>query len=248
MSNSMQSGILTVLLFSFSPHMSADVSISTDSTAPTGPVVASYDSPLTTATMSLRVNEPDPDPLPDRTLGQSFTSTINGSFDSITLKHGSRSSNNFSGLSAGEGDMILAIWNVDTNTSLGTFTYDVAGQNYSNTSGGTGGGFITFDLDTEIAVTSGVEYAFELAWDPTYITDDTIYRNFVVERDNVNNGYADGGQISRINYTSIPDLATNGSGGNNDLEFYVNATIPEPQTYALFVGVLALLGASLRRR
>lgn len=232
--NPVPTGITAGLaLFAFSGATAA--TISTDSVAPIADV-AQYQVGNTIGGMSVRVNDSNP----DRTLGQSFSSTIDGSFNAITVL--SRGGNDFSGLSSGEGDMILAVWDTDSNSSLGNFTVDFAGMSFSN------GDFVTFELESTIAVSSGGNYAFEMAWDPSYIAGDSILRNFAINRDTNTGTYAVGSQISRTNYTEIPVLTTNGGSNSHDLEFYVHTVVPETGMYGLLVGCVVLTGVAFRRR
>ena len=253
MKNLIFTGIISGLALGASTVSQAGV-FTTGVTAPTGSVLSSNETD-TNANMTVRINGSGG--VPDRTLGQSFTSSVAGSFDAITIQlgGGSGTTNNFAALTAGQGNLLLNVFDLSgPGTSLAAshgktphpVVYDMAGQDLS----GLNNSFLTFELGETFSVDAGIEYGFEFGWDPAYIadSDDTIYRNLGIMRTVGGNVYAGGAQLSKTNYTSVSNVSMNSGTNTNDLDFYVHTVVPEPGTYALLAGLLALSSAMVRRR
>ena len=234
MKNLILTGIIAGLALGASKVSQAGV-LTTGVTAPNGSVLISNDTD-TNANMTVRVNGSG---VPDRTLGQSFTSSVAGSFDAITVQLGGGSSttNNFAALTAGQGNLLLNVFDLSgpgTSLTASPVVYDMAGQDLS----GLNNSFLTFELGETFSVDAGIEYGFEFGWDPAYIADvdDTIYRNLGIMRSVGGNVYAGGAQLSKTNYTSVSNVSMNSGTNTNDLDFYVHTVVPEPGTYALLAG------------
>ena len=230
----------------------------TSETAPiAGSVLISNDT-ASTKNMTARINGVNGggSSLPDRTLGQSFTSSVAGSINAISVKLGGgynnnpANTNNFSALVAGKGNLLLNVFdmtdNVGTSLTAIPVVYDMAGQDLS----GLNYSYVTFELGETLTIDANIEYGFEFGWDPAYIadSDDTIYRNLGIMRSVGGNVYAGGAQLSKTNYTSVSNVSMNSGTNTNDLDFYVHTVVPEPGTYALLAGLLALSSVMVRRR
>jgi hypothetical protein len=238
MKNLIQTGIIAGLALGAATVSPAAVPTTSD-TAPTGPVLISNDT-ASTDNMTVRVNKPTL--TQDRTLGQTFTLASAGSFNAISvqLKGGwaATDTNNFSALTAGKGNLLLNVFDMTgpgISLTQSPVVYDMAGQDLS----GLNNSYLTFYLGETVALSAGIEYGFELGWDPTYVADtepgDTIYRNLAMVRTVGGDVFSVGAQIGKNDYTSFPNVDLNSGDSGNDLDFYVH-TIPEPSTYALLAG------------
>ncbi len=231
----------------------------TSETAPiAGSVLISNDT-ASTKNMTARINGVNDggSSLSDRTLGQSFTSSVAGSINAISVQLGGgynnnpANTNNFSALVAGKGNLLLNVFdmtNAGTSLTAIPVVYDMAGQDLS----GLNYSYVTFELGETLTIDANIEYGFEFGWDPAYIadSDDTIYRNFGMVRTAGGNAYGAGEQIGKNAYTSFPNIGINSGVNGNDLDFFVHtvSSVPEPSTYALLAGFLALSSVMVRRR
>ena len=251
MKNLINTGIIAGLALGAATVSQASV-FTTSVTAPiAGSVLSSNDS-ASIQNMTVRINGSNS--VPDRTLGQSFTSAAAGSFDAISVQLGGgnpNNTNNFSALAAGKGNLLLNVFELTgAGSSLvaSPLVYDMAGQDLS----GLNNSFLTFELGETLTVDAGIEYGFELGWDPAYIADseDTIYRNLGMIRTVGGNVFAGGAQLSKTNYTSVSNVDLNSGTNANDLDFYVHtvSSVPEANTYALLAGLLALSSVMVSRR
>ena len=255
MKNLIHTGIIAGLALGASTVSQAGV-FTTGITAPTGSVLSSNET-ASDKNMTVRINGVNGSgaSLPNRTLGQSFTSSVGGSINAISVKLGGgynnnpANTNNFSALAAGKGNLLLNVFDMTgPGASLTTspVVYDMAGQDLS----GLNNSFLTFELGETLTIDAEIEYGFEFGWDPTYIADseDTIYRNLGMVRTVGDNVYDVGEQIGKNSYTSFPNVDLNSGNNGNDLDFFVHTVVPEPGTYALLAGLLALSSVMVRRR
>lgn len=184
----------------------------------------------------------------EREIAQSFLASSSFTLDSITMLL------NDSGSAVGNGS-----GTGQTNTQGATFTISIYSSTTNRfdqssttqlvssqsgtlpTTGFTGsnvrGNYITFDLGSNVALTSGLYYAFAFSF-PTAATDRSL--QFVVNGNTLSTtGYA----YTFTNAASSPGSWT--ANGGNDYAFYLTA-VPEPGTFALAgLGTLVLL---IRRR
>lgn len=222
---------------------SAAVVVSTSDALPSN-VVFSNVATSTTTTISWynTVNSTE------REIAQSFQASSSFTLDSITMLL------NDSGSAVGNGSgtgntntqgatFTLTIYSSTTNRfDLSSTTQLVSSQTGTlPTTGFTGsnvrGDYITFDLGSNIALTSGLYYAFAFSF-PTAATDRSL--QFVVNGNTLSTtGYA----YTFTNSASSPGSWT--ANGGNDYAFYLTA-VPEPGTFALAgLGLMVLL---IRRR
>ena len=150
----------------------------TSETAPiAGSVLISNDT-ASTKNMTARVNgvKDDGSSLSDRTLGQSFTSSVAGSINAISVKLGGgfnnnpANTNNFSALVAGKGNLLLNVFDMTgpgISLTQSPVVYDMAGQDLS----GLNYSYVTFELGETLTIDANIEYGFEFGWDPAYIAD-----------------------------------------------------------------------------
>jgi len=236
MKHNKTAGLIGVLVFSASVAVQAAIMYSTNSVAPGANVLVSYDVGGTQS-MSAR-NKADTST--DRTVGQTFKLGSNATVSKITVTMG-----NSATFATGTQVLQLAI-SKDTNadgtadTAVGSVSsYDLAGF------GMTADGYITFEFNP-LSIAANTTYQFEFGWqeDGANTWDDNT-QNFSIRR-TTSGTYADGGQVSKSNYTGIPNTLV--ANGTNDLNFYVQGTvIPEPAT----LGLVAAFGGGIlliRRR
>lgn len=184
----------------------------------------------------------------EREIAQSFQASSSFTLDSITMLL------NDSGSAVGNGSgtgttntqgatFTVTIYSSTTNRfDLSSTVQTVSSQTGTlPTTGFTGanvrGNYITFDLGSNVALTSGLYYAFAFSF-PTAATDRSL--QFVVNGNTLpTTGYA---------YTFTNSASSPGSwvaNGGNDYAFYLTA-VPEPGAFALAgLGMLVLL---IRRR
>ncbi len=184
----------------------------------------------------------------DRDLGQTFTAPENFTAASVTVRI---SANNANSMQSGVYDQTLTLrfYNVTDATTYDAANFTPNGvYNYTFPSSGSVniGDYLTFQLDSGIALTSGNVYGFVLQWD-------TEAANKIVKlhHNGAFTGYSGGVGIEQ-NFGSgtgdvRPALAftqLDGTAGR-DLTFFVTA-IPEPGALAVIgVGLAAMI---VRRR
>lgn len=220
--------ILPVVFLSVLAPASAQVVVTTASTAPTDNLLVSF---ATDATAGIGWRADSRSEITSenwRDVGQLFVSPSDAVLDKITVVTSS-------GVNAPARGAAFTL----TLYSFGT-GFSVANPEIIHTLTGTtppgaiaGGTFLTFDLP-DVQLTAGVTYGFLLHFDS--MADN---RSIPLRLNNSSNAFAGGRLLTRVNAgDGIPGaLGTSTS----SLEFYVQtAAIPEPGSVVLFAGVGAL--------
>jgi hypothetical protein len=201
--------LITCALLAAPLASQAAVGYSTSATPPSTNVIASYDDD-STASMSFRNLD---DGSKDRTLGQSFTVTGPTDITTVSLQMGNNTGDY---TESPEATAWLAIWEVGGAQIGDTVVYDLKGFQM------TADEWITFEFDA-ISLPAAGEYAFEFAWkDDGGDTFDHSSLNFPVKRTPQTNPYLEGGQVSKADYTTFPNIIS--PNGTNDLHFFVQGT------------------------
>jgi hypothetical protein len=247
MNNLLKAGIVAgALAFASTAH--AAITYSQPASVPTTDVVAEFwnDGGADTGTMSFRnpvdlpISGTNPDPQPDRTLGQTFTISAGANIYAITLQ--TNGGANFKNVTVGTPIIELGFFDETNNIQIGSV------QSVNVGTWDPVSGFVTFTFDPVTLPVAG-NYAFEFGFiDDALDTHDDNALNFAVLR-TMSDAYAGGGQISKNNYEGgLPNVFMNGN-TSNDLLFTVQGTaVPEPATFALLGGIAALGLVMYRRR